>query len=127
MIPPDITREDILAALKEIDETGEPVIWESKLYSLIYKTRQYSPNYVLSVVTRLKTGKELPSKDISAKTSMKFFIDNIFPIVNKQELENGIVKLKASYPGKSNSSEISDIISARDEVYSKYKPPFYIR
>lgn len=123
MIPPDITRDEILAALHEIDDTGEPYYRESTRYSLLYKNRLYSPKYVVSVVVYRKTGKELASKDFKTNTAKNFLIDYHFPILHKKDLDDAVSKMKSIVLNQDRDGDLT-VISARDTVYDRYSPVF---
>jgi 5-methylcytosine-specific restriction protein B len=53
-----IEREDVLAALREIDEKGIPADAESTIYDLIHGTRRYPPKLVLSFASKHAGGNE---------------------------------------------------------------------
>ncbi|MDD5070427.1 MAG: hypothetical protein PHV17_06825 [Candidatus Omnitrophica bacterium] len=59
MIPRNITRANILKALKELDRGVIPKIRISKKFLLVYKNKQYPPKYVISLSNRYANGKEL--------------------------------------------------------------------
>jgi hypothetical protein len=54
-----IIKDDILAAIREIDKDGVRSGRHSTTYNLIYDGRTYPPKYVLSLAARYATGKEL--------------------------------------------------------------------
>lgn len=58
-IPEDITKEHIRQALRHIDEHGVPPRRQSTRFSLVYRSRDYPPKYVLSLAAELGLGREL--------------------------------------------------------------------
>lgn len=52
-----VEREHVLAALKEIDDTGVPPDAESTVYDLIHGSRRYPPKLVLSLASKHAGGK----------------------------------------------------------------------
>jgi len=70
---PNFTREDILSAIKEIDNnpslrTGR----NSSTYDLVYKGQKYPPILVLSVASELKGGKSITLSDFRNNVEVPF-------------------------------------------------------
>src|SRR5262245_6273339 len=61
MIPSNISREHVLAALREIDSDGVPQGRESTKFTLVYDGKPYPPKYVISLANKFVNGKELRS------------------------------------------------------------------
>lgn len=59
MIPKNIDRQAILAAIQTVDENGIPKQRLSRTYNLKYNDRLYPPKYLISVANRIKNGAEL--------------------------------------------------------------------
>lgn len=55
----DITKEDVLRAIRWIDENAEPPGWESSKYVLVMDSKEYSPKYALARAHFYVTGSEL--------------------------------------------------------------------
>lgn len=55
----EITKENILKAIKEIDQNGVPSSRQSSFYDLIYEDKPYPPKLVISIANRFATGEEL--------------------------------------------------------------------
>lgn len=60
MIPENIDKSDVLAAIRRIDAEGVPAPRKSKVYNLLFNGRSYPPKYVLSLANESANGKELP-------------------------------------------------------------------
>ena len=60
-IPQNITREDVLKAIDEIDKNGIPSHRESTKYYLLFKDKKYPPKYVISIANKYENGEELES------------------------------------------------------------------
>src|SRR5579871_5611614 len=58
-----ITRENVLAAIAEIDRDGVRSGRQSSTYDLLHGGRKYPPKYVLSLAARYATGKELEPEE----------------------------------------------------------------
>lgn len=58
-IPEDITAQHIRQALRYIDEHGVPPRRQSTRFSLVHRSREYPPKYVLSLAAELGLGREL--------------------------------------------------------------------
>lgn len=58
-IPEDITAQHIRQALRHIDEHGVPPRRQATRFTLVHRSRQYPPKYVLSLAAELGLGREL--------------------------------------------------------------------
>ena len=58
-IPSQITAEIVREALIHIDKNGIPPKRKSTKYDLVFNNRRYPPKYVISIATKLVTGKPL--------------------------------------------------------------------
>ena len=59
MIPKNIDRKAVLAAIQNIDENGIPRTRLSRTYNLKYNGRFYPPKYLISVANKIINGNEL--------------------------------------------------------------------
>lgn len=67
MAIPKIKEQDIIAALKYIDENGVPFHNQSTKYELVTEDgRKYPPKYVVAVARHLASGEEIVISDFSA-------------------------------------------------------------
>lgn len=58
-IPEEITKQHIRLALRHIDEHGVPPRRQATRFSLVHRSREYPPKYVLSLAAELGLGREL--------------------------------------------------------------------
>ena len=63
MIPNNITKDHILAALEEIDKNGIPKDRISSAYNLVAAGKSYPPKYVISLANKYANGSELNPQD----------------------------------------------------------------
>lgn len=61
MIPPNIEREHIIEAVREIDSEGVPASRGSKKFLLEFEGKRYPPKYVISLANNFANGEELDS------------------------------------------------------------------
>ena len=61
MIPKNITRQHILAAIAEIDRVGTPDRKASRKFTVNYNGRLYPPKYLVCLANRHANGNELSS------------------------------------------------------------------
>jgi hypothetical protein len=59
MINKNITSENVLRAIQEIDKNPYPRNRESRKYKLVFNNKLYPPKYVLSVANKFVNGREL--------------------------------------------------------------------
>ena len=59
MIPPNINRSDILAAIKRIDSEGIPADRHSVKWSVLFEGAKYPPKYLISLTNISANGEEL--------------------------------------------------------------------
>ncbi len=59
MIPKNITKDHILAAIQKVDSQGIPAGRFSRKYILFYKGKDYPPKYVISLANLIANGREL--------------------------------------------------------------------
>jgi len=65
MIPPNISREHVLKALRKIEEEGIPPGRSSKKFNLIHNGKPFPPKYVISLANLFANGKKLNSEVFS--------------------------------------------------------------
>ena len=82
---PKITKQNILAALKYIDENGVPSVHARSNYELISdEGKSYHPKYVVAVADYLANGGEKPStKNFSAVEARRFLVKEGFQIISR--------------------------------------------
>jgi predicted amidohydrolase len=89
MIPPNIRKEHIIKAIKEVNKHGIPRGRISRKFLLEYKQRLYPPKYIISLANRYANGFELSPSDFEGgKPTNKFLILLGFRIANKPSEKN---------------------------------------
>lgn len=83
MIPNNISREDILRAIKEIDNFGVPENRMQKRHALEFENKHYPPKYAISLANKFANGYELESTKFSGGPETNNFLKKRgFKIVN---------------------------------------------
>lgn len=86
MAIPKIKKQDIIAALKYIDENGVPSQNHSTKYELVADDgKKYPPKYVIAVARHLATGEEIVTSDFNAVEAKSFLQGQGYTIETKQE------------------------------------------
>jgi len=87
MISNNITGEDVLNALSEIDKNGIPSNRHSKKYFLDYKGKRYPPKYVLSLANKYANKNELDPNEFSGGDETNDFLIKLgFDIKENHEI-----------------------------------------
>jgi len=103
-----ITKEHILAAIKEIDEQGIRSGRHSSTYDLVYEGKSYPPKLVISIANRYATGTELDSSTFAGGLGTDAFklLEKLdFKIVPKK---NNIQELIAKYKKHIQKTHLED-------------------
>lgn len=58
MIPKNLTQEDILQAIKEVDANGIPLDRHSTKWSVLHDGKHYPPKYLVSIANKFRNGEE---------------------------------------------------------------------
>ena len=86
MAIPKIKEQDIIAALKYIDENGVPSQNQSTKYELVTEDgKKYPPKYVIAVARHLATGEEIVTSNFNAVEAKSFLQGQGYTIETKQE------------------------------------------
>jgi len=87
-IPPEITRDHIIQAIKEIDTSGYPERNESRKYDLLFEGKRFPPKVVLSYANKYLNEKVLDVSQFSGGESAanKFLKERGFEILLKNEV-----------------------------------------
>ncbi|MGQ7944163.1 McrB family protein [Flavobacterium sp. WC2509] len=96
----DITKEDILAAIEEIDQNGVPASRQSSTYDLIHKNKPYPPKLVISIANRFATGEELdPNTFAGGRNTPAFQLleKEGFEIINKGKINVNLINVKNEF------------------------------
>jgi hypothetical protein len=82
MIPKNITRQHILAAITEVDRSGAPDRKASRKFTVDYNGRRYPPKYLVSLANRHANGTELPSSVFNGGAETNDFLRSLGFTVN---------------------------------------------
>lgn len=86
MAIPKIKDQDIIRALKYMDENGVPSYHQSTRYELVTEGgKKYPPKYVIAVAAHLATGMDIVTDGFSAAEAKRFLESRGFTIETKQE------------------------------------------
>ena len=84
MAIPEVEKQDIIHALKYIDEHGVPVSHQSTKYELLSEDgKRYPPKYVLAVAAHLAKGTDIRTDSFQAEEARSFLKGLGFPVVAK--------------------------------------------
>jgi len=84
MAIPNINKENIIAALKYIDENGVPSQNQSTKYELVSEDeKKYPPKYVVAVANHLANGVDIATDDYNANEAKNYLEGQGFTIVAK--------------------------------------------
>ena len=107
----NISKEDIIKAINEIDEKGIAKGAHSSTYDLVYNEKQYPPKLVISLANKHATGEIIDRKTFSGGRNSKAF--------NLLENNGFLIEMKV------NSSEVDmkeqNIDSVKESLLSRYK------
>ena len=85
MVIPKLQEQDVVKALKYIDENGVPPQNQSTKYELVTEEgKKYPPKYVIAVARHLATGEEIVTSDYNAVEAKNFLQGQGFTIEAKQ-------------------------------------------
>lgn len=87
VIPPNITRESIIQALKDIDEDGVPVKRQIHLYALVHEGKPYPPKFVLNEANKIVNRIELDYTKYDSGDANDFLQERGFQIVTSDALD----------------------------------------
>tara|TARA_Y100001960_G_scaffold170132_1_gene178435 strand:- start:199 stop:1338 length:1140 start_codon:yes stop_codon:yes gene_type:complete len=124
---PELIKEDILAAIKEIDKTSIPQDRHSLGYSLLYKNQCYPPKYLIGRANKIRYGKELDPNSFSGGEAHanKFIKELGFEIVDGGTREylslEGLNKLRERKQKKLAKLKYDDI--KKKSKLASGKPP----
>jgi len=83
---PEITRTDVLAALRRIDREGVPASRRSTKFSIRYDGNLYPPKYAISLAVAEATGGELSPSDFSGGRESNSLLESLgFEVIQTGE------------------------------------------
>ena len=77
MIPNEIKRGHVLAALVDIDQSGVLVGRQLKKFAILHDGKKYPPKYVLSLAAKQATGVDLPSSSFGGGNEANHFLKDL--------------------------------------------------
>lgn len=88
MAIPNINNQDIIEALKYIDENGVPSQNQSTKYELVSEDgKKYPPKYVIAVAAHMTNGSDIKTTGFTSDEAKSFLKDRGFNIETKQQEE----------------------------------------
>ena len=86
MAIPKIKKQDIIDALKYIDENGVPFHNQSTKYELVSDDgKRYPPKYVIAVAAHIASGSEISTESFNAVEAKSFLVGRGFTIETKEQ------------------------------------------
>ena len=86
MAMPKIKEQDIIDALRYIDENGVPFHNQSTKYALVTEDgKKYPPKYVIAVATHIASGADILTDGFNAVEAKNYLQGQGFSIETKQE------------------------------------------
>ncbi len=117
MAIPKIKKQNIMDALKYIDENGVPYHNQSTKYELVTEDgKKYPPKYVVAVAAHLANGTEISVEGFNAVEAKSFLEGQGFDIQTKQE------KYKLTITAESVTSTDERFTMGNLSLGDKYKP-----
>lgn len=114
MIPREIEIEHVEQAARSIAEKGIPPSRGSRQFDVIVSGKPYPPKYLLSVATRLATGKELSAWSFITTEARHFLTRRDFKVVEKRkrnhQIEVPIVVATPSFVIRWDDIDCRDVI-----------------
>lgn len=93
MIPKEITKQNILQAIRYIDQYGVPKMRVSKDWDLIYDGTAYPPKYVISIANEYSTNREFwPHDEFVSSEAIRFLKHDFLVLRRSDRLDNYAVK-----------------------------------
>jgi predicted amidohydrolase len=77
MVNRQVTKKHILDAMLDIDKNGVPPNRRATRFNLYYNNKSYPPKYVLSVATKIATGKELKPSQFNGGNETNNFLSSL--------------------------------------------------
>jgi hypothetical protein len=87
-----VKKEDIIKALKFIDQNGTPKNRLSAKYNLYHNKKNYPPKYVISIATKIATGKELEPSEFNGGVETNNFLISLGFKIREGSIEISTIK-----------------------------------
>ena len=85
MINRQVSRQNVIDALTFINENGVPPRRRATRYNLYHNKKTYPPKYVLSIATKIATGKALISSQFSGGSETNDFLIQLGFVIREGE------------------------------------------
>lgn len=135
-IPRNITKQDILHAISEIDKNSYDPVYESKNYVLDLKGKFYPPKYVVRLANKFANGKELDSSSFISHEAVRFLEALHFTIKKVSssskeprgktsgsvEQTNEVGTTVSEKPRKSDADFVLDLLKSVEGILEKLEP-----
>ena len=110
MIPKNLTQEDILQAIKEVDATVIPLDRHSTKWSVLYDGKHYPPKYLVSIANKFRNGEEWHQNKFSGGPETNQFLESLgFEIVTGGTQQNEFPLTSHSWEVLSSSIAIKHL------------------
>ena len=110
MIPKNLTRQDILQAIKEVDANGIPLDRHSTKWSVLQDGKHYPPKYLVSIANIFRNGEEWHQSKFSGGPETNQFLESLgFEIVTGGTQQNEFPITSHSWEVLSNSIAIKHL------------------
>ncbi|MEA1993944.1 MAG: N-glycosylase/DNA lyase [Euryarchaeota archaeon] len=94
MIPKNITREDVVHALREIQENGVPPRYGYRTNYVLFENDKFPPKYVIMVANKYANGKELGSSEFITGEARRYLRSLGFNVIQTEEPSEEIEEQK---------------------------------
>lgn len=123
-IPKNISKDDILKAIKYIDENGVPEKYKSKRYELLDEFgKKYPPKYVIAVANYFVNHEAISLERFNVAEAKKFLKGLNFVIEEKKEEFRLIIK--ANEVTSTDAQFTMDNLSVGDNFHLLWQTVFY--
>lgn len=110
MIPEgQISKEHIVSAISKIELEGVPAHRASTKFDISYNSKRYPPKYVISVASKLATGRELPPNEFSGGEETNAFLKRLgFEVVprERRSIQQNLEQILTRYASARSSEPI---------------------
>ncbi len=84
-IPKNITREDVVHALQEIQEKGVPSRYGYRTNYVLFENEKFPPKYVIMVANKYANGRELDASELYTNGARKYLRDLGFKVIREEK------------------------------------------
>lgn len=118
MVIPKVEKQDIIKAMRYIDEHKVPFHNQSTTFDLVVDGKRYPPKYLMAVANHFATGADISAEGISSSESRDFFAEQGFTIETKQKEKFKLLRItRDSFTSTDEQFTIDNI-----DLGDKYMP-----